>query len=48
MSAQPLDIRFNGQDRKTDSNLRTLVGWMIGQTAVIIGAIASVAFALRH
>ena len=42
-----IDRRFDGQDRKLGGNLRTLVGWMLGQTAVIVGAIAMVAFALR-
>ncbi len=45
---ETIDRRLDGQDRKVDGNLRTLVGWMLGQTAVIIGAIATVAFALRH
>ena len=45
---ETIDRRFDGQDRKVDGNLRTLVGWMLGQTAVIIGAIATVAFSLKH
>jgi hypothetical protein len=43
-----VDLRFEAQDRKIDGNLKTLIGWMLGQTAVIVGAIAAVAFALRH
>jgi len=42
------DQRFDAQDRKADGNLKTLIGWMLGQATVIVGAIASVAFALRH
>jgi hypothetical protein len=44
MSAQPLE----GLDQKIDGHLKTLINWMLGQTAVIIGAIAALAFALRH
>jgi tetrahydromethanopterin S-methyltransferase subunit G len=45
---ETIDRRLDGLDRKVDGNLRTLVGWMLGQTAVVIGAIANVALALRH
>jgi hypothetical protein len=43
-----VDQRFEAQDRKIDGNLQTIIGWMLGQTAVILAAVASVAFALRH
>lgn len=43
-----IDQRFEALDRKIDGNFKTVVGYMLGQTAVIIGAVASVAFALRH
>lgn len=42
------DRKFETIDRRFESNLRTLVGWMLGQTAVIIGALASIALALHH
>ena len=45
---ETIDRRFDAQDRKIDGILRTLIGWMLGQTAVIVGAIAAVAFALRR
>lgn len=45
---EAIDRRFDAQDRKSDNNLKTLIGWMLGQTAVIVGALAAVAFALRH
>ncbi|MGB6984829.1 MAG: hypothetical protein WBD74_02500 [Candidatus Aquilonibacter sp.] len=59
MSAQPLDVRllaleasmerrFDTIDRKIDGNLKTIISWMLGQTAVIVGALAAVAFALHH
>jgi hypothetical protein len=43
-----IDRRFDTIDRKIDGNLKTIIGWMLGQTAVIVGALAAVAFALRH
>jgi hypothetical protein len=42
------DQRFEAIDRKIDGNLKTLIGWMLGQTAVVVGAIVSLALALRH
>jgi hypothetical protein len=39
-----VDQRFETMDR----SLKTLIGWLFGQTAVILGAMATVAFALRH
>lgn len=45
---EAIDRRLDTQDRKIDGNLKTIIGWMLGQTAVIVGAIATVAFALRH
>ena len=39
-----VDTRFAQLDRKIDSNLRTIITWMLGQTAVILGAVAAFAF----
>jgi hypothetical protein len=41
-----LDARFSRLNEKIDTNLRTMITWMLGQTAVILGAFA--AFALHH
>ena len=43
-----VDQRFDSADRKIEGNFRALIGWMLAQTAIIIGALASVAFALKH
>jgi hypothetical protein len=43
-----VDIRLENLDRRIDGNFKAMIGWMLGQTAVIVGAIAAVAFALRH
>lgn len=45
---ESIERRFDTVDRKIDGNLKTIIGWMLGQTAVIVGAFAAVAFALRH
>lgn len=42
-----MDLRFDSLDRKIDGNLRTMISWMIAQTAVIVGALAAVAYALH-
>jgi hypothetical protein len=41
-----VDSRFSDLEKKIDSNLRTIITWMLGQTAVIIGSIA--ALTLHH
>jgi hypothetical protein len=41
-----VDLRLLELERKIDSNLRTMITWMLGQTAVIIGSMA--ALALHH
>ena len=41
-----IDHRLEAIEKKIDSNLRTIITWMLGQTAVILGAVA--AFALHH
>ena len=43
-----VDQRFDSAGRKIEGNFRALIGWMLAQTAIIIGALASVAFALKH
>jgi chaperonin cofactor prefoldin len=48
---ESIDRRFETMDRRfetMDRSLKTLIGWLFGQTAVILGAMATVAFALRH
>jgi uncharacterized protein YukE len=42
------DGRFQSVEDRLERNLKTMISWMLGQTAVIIGAIAGVAVALRH
>ncbi len=39
-----VDARFERLEKKIDSH----IGWMLGQTAVLLGALAVVAFALHH
>jgi hypothetical protein len=41
-----VEARLSRLDQKIDTNLRTMISWMLGQTAVILGAFA--AFALHH
>jgi predicted nuclease with TOPRIM domain len=41
---QKMDTRFGELDKKIDANLRTVITWMLGQTAVILGAVAAFAF----
>jgi hypothetical protein len=41
-----VDARFGRLEQKVDSNFRTTITWMLGQTAVILGAFA--AFALHR
>jgi predicted nuclease with TOPRIM domain len=41
-----VDLRLLELERKIESNLRTMITWMLGQTAVIIGSMA--ALALHH
>jgi hypothetical protein len=41
-----VDLRLLELERKIDSSLRTMITWMLGQTAVIIGSMA--ALALHH
>jgi len=41
-----VDSRLLALEKKIDSNLRTIITWMLGQTAVILGSVA--AFALHH
>ena len=41
-----VDVRFVQLEQKIDANLRTTITWMLGQTAVILGAFA--AFALHR
>jgi tetrahydromethanopterin S-methyltransferase subunit G len=43
-----VDARLDSLDRKVDGNLKTTIGWMLGQTAVILTAVAAVAFIVRH
>jgi hypothetical protein len=45
---ESMDRRFESIDSRFDGTLKTVIGWMLAQTAVILGAIATVAFALRH
>ena len=42
-----VDRRLDGIDAKIDGNLRTMINWMIAQTAAILGALAAVAYALH-
>ncbi len=46
-----MDLRFDslrdGLNAKIDGTLRTMISWMIAQTAVIVGALAAVAYALH-
>ena len=43
-----MDLRFESIDRKIDGNFKALIGWMLGQTAVIVGSLTAVALALHH
>jgi|GEM_PF-674370 len=43
-----VDRRFNGMDRKIDENFRATIGWMLGQTAVLLAALAAVAYTLHR
>jgi chromosome segregation ATPase len=43
---QRVDSGFVETNKKIDSNLRTMITWMLGQTALIIGSMA--ALALHH
>ena len=47
-----LESKIDGvRDRlesKVDGNFKALIAWMLGQTVVVIGAVVTVAFALRH
>lgn len=38
-----VDVRFVQLEQKIDSNLRAMITWMLGQTAVILGAFAAYA-----
>ena len=40
---QKMDSRLLEVEKKIDSNLRTVITWMLGQTAVIVGSIAALA-----
>lgn len=42
-----LESKYDKLDSKMDASVRMLVTWMIGNTGIILGAIATVAF-LRH
>ncbi|MHB8146172.1 MAG: hypothetical protein ACYDGM_02770 [Vulcanimicrobiaceae bacterium] len=43
-----MDRRFSGMDRKIDENFRATIGWMLGQTAVLLAALAAIAYTLHH
>ncbi len=43
-----MDRRFSGMDRKIDENFRATIGWMLGQTAVLLAALAAVAYTLHR
>ncbi|MHB8355124.1 MAG: hypothetical protein ACYDDQ_00335 [Vulcanimicrobiaceae bacterium] len=42
-----IDAKTDGLNAKIDGTLRTMISWMIAQTAVIVGALAAVAYALH-
>ena len=42
------ESKFDRLDGKIDRNFKTLATWMLGQTGIILGALAAVAFTLRH
>lgn len=47
---EALEVKFEKYDKldsKMDASVRVLVTWMIGNTGIVLGAIAAVAF-LRH
>ena len=43
-----MDHRLGGMDQKIDGNFRATIGWMVGQTAVLLAALAAVAFTLHR
>jgi len=43
-----MDGRIDALGEKVESNLKTIIGWMMGQTALSITAVIAVAFALRR
>ncbi len=43
-----MDGRFTQIDHKIDSNFKALIGWMLGQTTVVVGAMVAIAFVLHH
>jgi predicted PurR-regulated permease PerM len=43
-----VDTRLERLEKKIDSNLKTIISWMLGQTAVILGALVTLAFALHR
>ncbi len=45
---ESVDRRFDGVDRKIDENFRATIGWMLGQTAVLLAALAAVAYTLHR
>ncbi|HUZ50094.1 MAG TPA: hypothetical protein VMW12_10250 [Candidatus Dormibacteraeota bacterium] len=45
---ESVDRRFDGVDRKIDANFRATIGWMLGQTAVLLAALAAVAYTLHR
>jgi len=45
---QRMESRFERLEHKIDSNLKTIITWMLGQTAVILGSVVAVAFALHR
>ena len=45
---ESVDRRFDGIDRKIDENFRATIGWMLGQTAVLLAALAAVAYTLHR
>jgi tetrahydromethanopterin S-methyltransferase subunit G len=38
-----IDSRFARLEQRVDSNLKTIISWMLGQTAVILAALAAAA-----
>ena len=45
---ESVDRRFDGVDRKIDENFRATIGWMLGQTAILLAALAAVAYTLHR
>ncbi|HEY9085064.1 MAG TPA: hypothetical protein VIN40_03870 [Candidatus Tyrphobacter sp.] len=43
-----IDRRLDALDRKIEGNFKALLSWMMGQTAIILAAIAAAAFALHR